>query len=256
MYIDETYYNNGYMDEVEADDLSLDSFRVQDELHPKIWPNGKVNSEVRKRLLDIAQDFIDGLEIRWTKPKDIIFTGSLANYNWSEYSDIDLHIIMDFSELHEDTELLEDYFKAKKDLWNEEHEDLTIYGFPVEVYVEDASVGSQSSGKFSLIHNEWVVEPKDLSDAELNERYIKEESAKIMTKIEDLEDSEEDSEIVYKKAERLFEYMKDIRKAGLESESKEMSSGNIIWKLIRREGYIDRLCDLITGSYDKMRSIF
>lgn len=245
-----------YVDEVEASDLSLDSFTPQEELQPDIWPNGELDPDVRNALLEVAQDFLDELEIKWTKPKDVIFTGSLANYNWSKFSDIDMHIIMDFSEIFEDTELIEDYFDAKKNLWNSEHEGLTMYGFPVEIYVEDIKTESESSGKYSLLRNEWIVEPKDLSDAELNEDYIKEESAKIMTKIDDLEETVDDPTTVYKKAERLFDYMKDLRQQGLATPSKEMSSGNIIWKVIRREGYIDKLCDLMTDSYDKTKSIF
>lgn len=243
------------IDEVNAEDVNLQSFEVKNELQPDIWVNGKINSDVRKHLLDIADDFIDELEIRWVKPKDIIITGSLANYNWSEYSDIDLHIVMKFSDIHEDVELLTDYFKAKKDLWNEQHKDLTIFGFPVEIYVQDTEEPHAASGIFSLLSNEWLVEPKDLSNAKLNKDYIKDEAAKIMTKIDDLYDSDEDEDEVIKKAEHIMDYAKDLRKKGLATDAMEMSSGNIIWKTLRREGYIERLADLITLTYDKINSL-
>lgn len=251
----ESYIHNGYLEEVEPDEINLDSFKVKDELQPDIWINGKINSEVRKRLLEIAHDFYDSLEIKWSRPLDVLITGSLANYNWSEYSDIDLHLVLNFSEVYDDTELLEDYFKAKKDLWNNDHENLTIYGFPVEVYMEDTADPPKSAGKFSLLKNEWIEKPKDLSDAKLNEDFIKSEAAKIMTKIDDLGESEEDPKSIYNKCDRLFEYMKDIRKKGLETEAAEMSSGNIIWKVIRREGYIDRLVDIMIEAYDKINTI-
>ena len=243
------------LEEVDAEDLNLDSFKVKDELQPDIWINGKINSEVRKHLLEIAHDFYDSLEIKWSRPLDVLITGSIANYNWSEYSDIDLHLVLNFSEVYDDTELLEDYFKAKKDLWNNDHENLTIYGFPVEVYMEDTADPPKSAGKFSLFKNEWIEKPKDLSDAKLNEDFIKSEAAKIMTKIDDLGESEEDPRSIYNKCDRLFEYMKDIRKKGLETESAEMSSGNIIWKVIRREGYIDKLVDIMIEAYDKINTI-
>lgn len=251
----ESYIHNGYLEEVEPDEVNLDSFKVKDELQPDIWVNGKINSDVRKQLLEIAQDFIDDLEIRWVKPKDIIITGSIANYNWSEYSDIDLHIVMKFSDIHEDVDLLTDYFKAKKDIWNEKHTGLTIFGFPVEVYVQDLDEPHSSSGVFSLISNDWLVKPKDLTDARLNKDYIKSEAAKIMTKIDDLCDSDGDEETIMKKAEHLMDYAKDLRKKGLATDEMEMSSGNIIWKTLRREGYIERLADLITSVYDKINSI-
>ena len=251
----ESYIHNGYLEEVEPNEVNLDSFKVKDELQPDIWVNGKINSDVRKHLLDIADDFIDELEIKWIKPKDIIITGSLANYNWSEYSDIDLHIVMKFSDIHEDVELLTDYFKAKKDLWNEQHKDLTIFGFPVEVYVQDTDEPHAASGMFSLLSNEWLIRPKDLSNAKLNKDYIKDEAAKIMTKIDDLYDSDEDEGEVIKKAEHIMDYAKDLRKKGLATDAMEMSSGNIIWKTLRREGYIERLADLITLTYDKINSL-
>lgn len=246
---------NEWLDEVEAEDLNLDSFKVRGELQPDIWINGKINSEVRKRLLEIAHDFYDSLEIKWSRPLDVLITGSLANYNWSEYSDIDLHLVLNFSEVYDDTELLEDYFKAKKDLWNNDHENLKIYGFPVEVYMEDTVDPPKSAGKFSLFKNEWIEEPKDLSDAKLNEDFIKSEAAKIMTKIDDLRESEENPRSIYNKCDRIFEYMKDIRKKGLETEAAEMSSGNIIWKVLRREGYIDKLVDIMVDAYDSGKSI-
>ena len=74
--------------------LDLSSFKPQKELNPKIWVKGLLNSRVRLRLLDIADDFINTLPISHSLVDDIILTGSLANYNWSRYSDFDLHILL------------------------------------------------------------------------------------------------------------------------------------------------------------------
>ena len=43
-------------------------------------------------------DFIDFIGVPLLI-EDVIFTGSLANYNWSEYSDIDLHVVCDFIQI-------------------------------------------------------------------------------------------------------------------------------------------------------------
>ena len=64
--------------EYKDNNFNLSSFRPQTQLNPKIWIDGELNSRVRLRLLDIADDFIDTLEVDWVKPKDIILTGSLA----------------------------------------------------------------------------------------------------------------------------------------------------------------------------------
>ena len=258
---EETYMGYDPMDEVDAEDVNLSSFAVNDRLNPKIWVNEKINSDVRLKLLEIADDFVDSLSMDWVQPIDILFTGSLANYNWSEYSDIDLHILYDFKEIYENTEFVEDYFKAKRNLWNEEHEDISIYGFPVEISAEDSNNPAKSSGVYSLEKNEWVKLPKDLSDAKLNVDYIKETAAEYMTKIDDMEDdlvSTDDMRKVSKinkSSERMFDRLKDMRKKSLETEAGEMASDNIVWKVLRREGYVERLRDIMTVTYDKMMSL-
>lgn len=253
-------YNN--IGEVSAEEVNLNSFKVKSDLNPNIWVNNKINSNVRLRLLDLAQDFYDTLSVKWIKPIDVVITGSLANYNWSDYSDIDVHIIVDYNDVYKDSDFVKDYFDAKKDIWNETHEDITIYGFPVEMYVEDLNTPANSSGVYSLLTNEWLKEPKDLDDARFNHEYVKEVSAKYMTLIDSVSekaDKENDRErLLYylNKLEHIFDKLKDKRKKGLSTEAQEMSSGNIIWKVLRREGYLDKICDCREDIYNRIKSIF
>lgn len=248
------------VNEVAASDISLSSFKIKDTLQPKIWVNGKINSRIRLRLLDIADDFIQNLSVRWVKPKDIIITGSIANYNWSRYSDIDVHIIMDYKDVYKKKEFVEDYFNAKKEIWKNEHDNLKIYGFPVEMYVEDVDSPSDSEGKYSLNKNEWITEPKNLDDAKLNEKYIKKQAAKYMTLIDDYEKKlkKEDDNVkigrIGKKCKTLFDKLKGIRQESLKKNG-EMSSGNIIYKLLRRTKYLDKLWEMINNTYNKSKSI-
>lgn len=258
---EDIYMGYDPMEEVDAEDVNLSSFAVNDRLNPKIWVNEKINSDVRLKLLEIADDFVDSLAMDWVKPLDVLFTGSLANYNWSEYSDIDMHILYDFSEIYDNTEFVEDYFKAKRNLWNEEHEGISIYGFPVEISAEDANNPSKSSGVYSLEKNEWIKLPKDISDSRLNVDYIRETAAEYMTKIDEMEEEMERTddiakiEKLNKSAERMFDRLKDMRKKSLETEAGEMASDNIVWKVLRREEYIGRLNAIITDTYDKMMSL-
>ena len=84
--------------EVKVPSDVLNSFKVKDTLEPQIWQNDTLNPNVRTQLVKIATDFYEGLNLPpEVKMKDIIFTGSLANYNWSKFSDVDLHIVLDFS---------------------------------------------------------------------------------------------------------------------------------------------------------------
>ncbi len=99
------------------DDL-IKTFKVQPDLNREFWtPENKLTPSIRKALLRIAKEFYDGIELE-NKPKikDIVFTGSLANYNYSDYSDVDLHLLFDFGK---DKELLAQFFLLAKSKWND-----------------------------------------------------------------------------------------------------------------------------------------
>lgn len=254
--------NLASINEMDAREVSLSSFKVQDELHPKFWINNKLNSRVRLRLMDIADDFIKELAVDWVKPKDIIFTGSLANYNWSKYSDIDVHIIYDFSQIYnKKPKFVDDYFKSKKENWKKNHDELMIYGFPVELFVEDVNTHKNDPGRYSINKNEWIKEPKSLEDEDLDEDVIKDKVAKYCTEIDDIEEKlkketdEHKIEVLGKRIRRLFKQMQTERKKGLKTKKREMSNGNIIYKAIRRMGYLDKIWDIYNKSYDKSKRI-
>lgn len=221
-----------------------------------------MNSRVRLRLMDIADDFIDTLDVDWVKPKDIILTGSLANYNYSKYSDFDLHVVIDFEEVDDRVNFVKEYFDAKKKLWNEQHENLKIYGYPVELYVQDSNEFHNASGVYSLNLNAWIRKPSEngIESIKLNKFYIKEKVLKLINKIDELcelADTETDEyklEEVAEKANALFKKIRSARKIGLKRGG-EMDSFNIIFKCLRRFGYIGKLADLKTRTYDKLFSI-
>lgn len=206
------------INEVNSNDIDLSSFIIKNNLHPKFWVEKndeyQLSSKVRLRLLDIADDFIDELSVDWVKPKDIIFTGSLANFNWSRYSDVDIHILYDFKKIYKKTEFVDDYFKAKKEVWLKNHKKLKIYGYPIEISVEDSNENNPSSGRYSLESNRWLTEPNDFQDSSLNTAYIKKFAAKIMTEIDDIEqkiNNETDThkiELLGDKVEKIFKRLK------------------------------------------------
>lgn len=245
--------------EVKPTDVNLDSFKKKKRLNTRFWIREKLNSNVRLRLMDIADDFIGSLALK-IKPEDIVITGSIANFNWSNYSDIDLHIIIDYSKTYEDTEILKDYFDTKRREWNKEHENLTIYGFPVEIYVEDSKEESVSDGIYSIEKNTWIKKPEDNRPIQLNKKVIKQIASDIMNKIDEYEEAinkEEDShqlEGLSNRVKRLLNRVWEFRKKGLEEEG-DNSTNNIVYKVLRRSGYLDKLNNLKQSSYDKINSI-
>ena len=257
--------NESIIDEISPEEVDLSSFNIKKHLNPKFWKDGKLDSRIRLKLLDISDDFIDTLGVSWVKPKDVIITGSLSNFNWNKnFSDIDLHVLMDFKEVDEKTEFVKEYFDAKKKIWNEQHEGLNIYGFPVEVYVQDVNEEHTSSGVYSLDKNEWIVEPKreKLTNAKVNKEYIKEKVAHYVNLIDALEKQfEEAGDDEYKvrktseRAEKLFKAIKGERTKEFSRGKGEISNGNIVFKCLRRMDYIGILMDIRNKTYDKMASL-
>lgn len=249
---------------LEPDEVDLSSFNIKKNLNPKFWKNDLLDSRIRIKLLDIADDFIEFLGVDWVKPEDITITGSLANYNWNQkHSDIDLHIIMDFSKVDERVDFVENYFQSQKNIWNEEHKDLKIFGFPIEVYVQDINQEHTSNGVYSLEKNEWVIEPsrEKLTKVKVNKNRIKKEVSKYTEKIDNLliafEKADDDYKIskIYEKAKKLFDEIKKVRRNNLSKSSNEMNEGNIIFKCLRRLGYINKLDDIINKGYNKLNSL-
>ena len=250
---------------LEPDEVDLSSFNIKKNLNPKFWKNGLLDSRIRIKLLDIADDFIDFLGVDWVKPEDITITGSLANYNWNEkHSDIDLHILMDFSKVDERTDFVENYFISQKNIWNDEHKDLKIFGFPIEVYVQDIKQKHTSNGVYSIEKNEWVTEPKreKLAKIKVNKQNIKKEVSKYTIKIDKLvekfktaKNDEYKLRKLYEKASALFDEIKKVRRKDLNNSGNEINEGNIIFKALRRLGYIDKIDKIINKGYNKLNSL-
>ena len=249
--------------DVNASDVDLSSFRKKDSLQPSVWKDeDTLDSRVRLRLLDIADDFWEFVNLTWVEPLKIILTGSICNYNWSEYSDIDLHIVADFREVDEKTEFVREYLDSKKNEWNEKHGALRIMGYNVELYVQDISEDTESGGIYDLEENKWIrkPDPSDIKGIGLNKFPIKERAARIMTIIDDMYDvlsATDDLHVIEgigEDSEHLWRKIKEMRKASLDKHG-ESGSGNICYKCLRRAGYLDKLWKLRTITYDKVNSI-
>ena len=107
------------LEAAENKEIDLPSIQVRDELNSNVWQSeDRIKPEISSRLVKIALDFIESLEIDQEVIADIIVTGSLANYNWTQFSDIDLHILIDYRHVDENVKLVRQFFNAKKADWN------------------------------------------------------------------------------------------------------------------------------------------
>lgn len=246
------------IEDKETDKRIINSFKTKDMLCPSIFNNTtlKMKDEIRKRLLEISDDFIDSLGVQFFI-HDIVLTGSLANFNWSEYSDVDLHIVIDFNEIKSNDgsdsflTIMKEFFDAKKNVWNEKH-NIKIKGFDVEIYVQDSEEPHISSGVYSVLNDEWLIEPRK-ETPDIDDRKILEKGEEFIKKIENLINNKDDKNIL-SKIELLRKKIKKFRQSGLESGG-EYSYENLTFKLLRRNGYIKKLLDLKNNITDKKLSI-
>lgn len=233
----------------------LNSFKIKDSLNSEIWKDDKLLEKVRLKLIKIAEDFYKDLEIPSEVPiKDIIFTGSLANFNWSKFSDIDLHIVIDFSEFEADAKMVEDFFYAQKAIWNQEH-DITVFGYPIELYVQDVNHELVATAVYSVLKDKWLLKPKR-EDFKVDKGAIKSKADKIIHQLKDIRDAYKNDEYkeVVDKVKSLKEKIKNMRNAGLEHGG-EFSLENLVFKVLRRTSFMDQLDSFKAKSYDKLMSV-
>lgn len=235
-------------------EVDPEGFQINDELEPRIWKGDKLRPFVSKKLMEIANDFIDGLPFNVTI-QDVRFTGSLANYNWSKYSDIDLHIVVDFEELDDNKELVKEMFDAKRLRWNEHH-DIMIKGYEVELYVEDVGEEHSSSGVYSVMNDEWVNKPEPM-DATIDLDTAKKKASDIEQQIASIDAMYDRGEFekVIRHVDRLKKKIRSMRQAGLETEEMEFSPENIAFKLLRRNDLLDILTKLKYKAYDQSMTL-
>lgn len=238
-----SYWASNNVKDVMTEIISKDAVNVsylskKNKLNPEIWlDDDSLYPDVRKMMLANALEFIKFCNIEEITYNDVIMTGSLANYNWTKYSDIDIHILLDFKQICDDEELVSDIMKTKKALW-ENKIDATIKGFDVELYIQNAQEPHVSTGVYSIMNEKWVKKPMNqLVNIDLANVQLK--SADLMNQIDDLLETNNvinalDSAI------QLFDKIKKYRQIGLERDG-EYATENLVFKVLRNNGYLTKL---------------
>lgn len=234
----------------------IDSFKLKDSLNPKVWENPEdpkkatLKPKVRKALVKISEEFVDDLGDD-VFVEDVYLMGSLANFNWSEFSDFDLHVIIDFDRYGKQKELYIELFDLKKKLFNTKH-NIKIYGYDVELYAQGVSDKHHSDGVFSIMNDEWINRPTK-KELDLNMSVLEDKIKCWTDKIEDaIENAKKTSDT--EPLKKLKDKLKDYRQAGLNKDG-EFSYENLVFKYLRRSGHIGDLFDEKTKIKDKELSI-
>lgn len=227
-------------------------------LNPKLWEEQKLRPEVRSRLLQIAKDFIEGVRLEGGEVKGIFLTGSNANFNWRPDSDIDVHVGVDFSAVACNQDIVSDYFYDESVVWKERH-NVTIHGHEVELFLQDVKKEfTGDAGVYSIQENKWVRQPTDKQadapKAEV-EKHAKPWKRRIDRLIHQLDQApraqvKAATDRSYKLKESLWKLRtKALTKGG------EHAVQNLVYKLLRRQGYLDRLIKAALGAYDRSVSL-
>lgn len=229
-------------------DILDESIERHETLNSKLFDeNNKLKEDVREALLNVKDEFLKDLSENKIPLRviDIWLVGSNASFNYTDKSDIDLHIIANLDDVCEDTCLLQILYNYVKASFNKRH-DISIKGLPVEVYIQDVNSNSVSNGIYSLQEDEWIKFPEQLPEYETD-----------TTKLVGLQDLLR----IYNTLDRtnieqiksLIDYAYIIRQKGLVEG--EFSDGNLSFKEFRNLGYLDELKDLVAELRSKELSL-
>lgn len=218
---------------------------THNELNPELFEGNKLKSDVREALLNIADKYKESLELPF-EPIDIYFTGSCANYNYNDKSDIDLHLVYDFENAGINAEILSKYLQSAKKVFNDKY-DITIKGIPVEIGAENSAEPLVTSGIYSVMNDNWVKEP-----TEKNKEIVEPEEPYFQAIVNEIEKAiqSQDSQVIGD----LWKRLGQLRKDSLAQEG-EFGAGNMMFKKLRNEEFLTRLKDAYYNSVSQDLSL-
>lgn len=222
-----------------------EKLEVHETLNPKIWnKDNTLKKEIEEKIELIVSTFIgmleeDGVPV---EVEDVQLTGSNANYNYTDKSDIDIHIMVSVE--GDSTSYLSKIYNSYKTLFNNRY-NITLKGIPVEIYVEDFNKATRKAhGVYSVTNSEWLVEPDieeipQIDEKELSKRvsYWEKRYHKIL---QDIDKGDKTEEEYIEEIENYIDELYDVRQHGLLRDG-EYSLQNQTFKEIRNKDIIDDL---------------
>jgi len=227
--------------------MKVDIKKPKNTLNTEFWNGLKLKKEIRLQILKIAQSFYEFLKVE-IPIKDIYFTGSMANYNWTAESDVDIHLILDY----EPEEFIDEFLLAKKIIWNDSR-NITLKGYDVELFAKNKENLFQYKSVYSVLNDKWIQKPEKNSK-KLDIETIKQKSIAIAKKIIDLDKINDDVER-NEAGSKISEELRELRDSGLNTGNGEYSIGNLVFKTLRKNGYLEKLSDIKSSALDDSLSL-
>lgn len=206
-------------------------------LNPNIWAeDNHLRLEVKDKLEEIVVEFLTELEENEIPIHilDVHLVGSNASYNYTDQSDLDVHIIVNLEDVTCDPYILNLLYGYFKSYFNNKY-DISIHGVNVELYIEDVNTSSISNGIYSLFDDEWVKFPEKIEVPDVD-------ISKDITPYKNMYDSAMKSKDGME-AIMLVNDLYLLRRNSLSIDG-EYGVGNLIFKEFRNNGWLDNLKDL------------
>ena len=217
----------------------IEKVELHSSLNPKFWNNFELHEDIHDNILAIVEEFNSTLDIK-LNIVDIRIVGSQASYNYTNTSDLDVHIVANFDTMDASQEILAALYNSAKTRFNSEYA-IKIKGVEVELYVEDMNSTIASNGIYSVLKDTWIKKPSKIEPIMLDtSKSVDKWSKRIHAAIKS-----NNPELI----ERVIDALYLLRKNGIETGG-EFSLENQIFKDIRNNGLLDEL----KVAYKKSRS--
>lgn len=226
------------------------TLQYHEQMNGKLWDNMILKDEVRGKLTQIAEEFRKFCNIDPEMVQDVIITGGNCNYNYTDMSDIDLHLVVDRNMMNPNRALVDDYLQDKKILWTMSHPDIHIKGYPVELYVQDLEEQPHfGQGIYSIKDNTWIQPPQYLG-LNFNDPILQSKVEYYKNTIDKMIEGRVSSDVMDVLKKKIQNMRGDsIAKGG------EFAFGNLVFKELRNQGYLDKMNDYERSLKDKALSL-
>lgn len=219
-------------------------FQTHDDLNSKLWDNDTLRPDVKSALIKIAKDFKTFIDVPF-KVVDIVITGGQVSYYYTEHSDLDLHLVVDFDSVACDREAAE-LFDAKRLLYAKRY-DITVKGIAVELYVEDDRYPAVSAS-YSVLEDRWIKHPAKQEEV-IDREKIEKMSSMWQNLIEKILASND-----IETAKKCLSLLRKYRKMGLKT-SGEYGVENLVYKTLRNKKTLEHLVLYIDKWHDDNLSL-